>query len=94
MKCSFIKETQNLYPLNNKKSKSFIFGTKKTNLIKLIKKVNIDDKKLNLIKVINSGYLFYDTFNQSLYIYDKNFYEVDKIDMKGEIFNNITVTEK
>ena len=94
LKCSFIKETQNLYPLNNKKSKSFIFGTKKTNLIKLIKKVNIDDKKLNLIKVINSGYLFYDTFNQSLYIYDKNFYEVDKIDMKGEIFNNITVTEK
>ena len=94
MKCSFKKETQNLYPLNNKKSKSFISGTKKANLIKLIKKVNIDDKKLNLIKVINSGYLFYDTFNQSLYIYDKNFYEVDKIDMKGEIFNNITVTEK
>ena len=92
--CSFMKETQNLSHLNNKKSKSFIFEPKKTNIIQLNKKLNFKRRKLNFLKEFNSGYCCYDTLNQSLVIYDRNLHEINEIDIKGETINNIIIIEK
>ena len=79
---------------HSKKSNSFFLDSLGSGYFQSIKKINITKSELIFIKEIKAGFIFYDSLNQCLLIYDRNFKKINKVSINGGKFNNIIILEK